>query len=221
MSVWIYQLEVTMHGPSANYAQQDIASLLQHLSAALRALATPPGKKILQEQGSESDSPSDSDTSNLNDTPPSSSGIDPVTVFKTAQNNFFRTIDRIDKHLTRQIYALEEAGIITLKSGTGSGTGAAGAGATEEQPQQLPQPQMIPGQPQAAGITTDTSIAPAPKARLEPDGMGRYGKLDVGRLNMASSTVERDMEGELWHKAREHLGRMASQASGGEDRMEE
>jgi hypothetical protein len=36
--------------------------------------------------------------------------------------------------------------------------------------------------------------------------MGRYGGLDVGQLNMASSTVERDMEGELWRKAREELG---------------
>jgi hypothetical protein len=191
------------------------------LSAALKALATPPGKRIFQEQDSESNSPSASDTSNPNDTPPSSCGIDPVTAFKTAQNDFFRTIDRIDKHLTRQIYALEEAGIITLKSGTGSGAGTVGAGATEEQAQQLPQPQMIPGQPQAAGITADASVAPAPKARLEPDGMGRYGKLDVGRLNMASSIVEREMEGELWRKAREHLGRMTSQASGREDRMEE
>ena len=35
--------------------------------------------------------------------------------------------------------------------------------------------------------------------------MGKIGSFDVGHLNMASSAVERDMEGELWAKTREVL----------------
>lgn len=45
-------------------------------------------------------------------------------------------------------------------------------------------------------------------ARLDPDGVGRYGNLDVGRMNMAIDTVERDMERELWARAREHAERL-------------
>ena len=57
---------------------------------------------------------------------------------------------------------------------------------------------------------------------MEPDGMGRYGSLDVGKLNMASSTVERDMERELWMGAREELTRVVGEGVGGEgDKMEE
>lgn len=89
--------------------------------------------------------------------------------------------------MKRNIYALEEAGIITLRNagegvpGAEGGAAAAGTG--------------------AGGATAgegNTGRAKEIVARLEPDGVGRYGSLDVGQLNMASSTVERDMERELW-----------------------
>jgi hypothetical protein len=183
---------------SANlFVRQDIASLLSHLSSAMRALATPPNTANTPDH-----SPTDAPVVD-------SEAADPVATFKTAQSDFFQTIDRVDKHLTRQILALEEAGIITLRS-TGAGAGAEGEAGSSQQ-QQLQQG--------GAGEAARVRAAPT---RLEPDGMGRYGSLDVGKLNMASSTVERDMERELWRRAREELTRVVQQSGGDEgDKMEE
>ena len=58
-------------------------------------------------------------------------------------------------------------------------------------------------------------------ASLDPDGMGRYGKLDAGVRNIASNTVERDKERELWKRAREHVTRLAANQGDAGDRMQE
>jgi Mediator complex protein len=116
--------------------------------------------------------------------------------FVKIQEDFVNTLDRIDKQLKRQIYALEEAGIITLRSASDQQPGADGEGG-------------VGGR--AKGIT----------ARLDPDGVGRYGSLDVGRLNMASSTAERDMESELWKRARGLLEAVTVERAVGGDRMQE
>lgn len=42
----------------------------------------------------------------------------------------------------------------------------------------------------------------APKASLKPNGLGAIGNLDVGWLNSRSTRVEREMEAELWDKAK-------------------
>jgi hypothetical protein len=195
---------------------QDIASLLVHLSSSMRALATPPGTTITQ----------NNTTTNGHPIPESSEEaaavIDPITAFNTAQSTFFNTVDRIDKHLTRQILALEEAGIITLRNKDGAGAdgqsqqqgGEAGPGQQQQQQQQLGGGDV--------GAGGGKARATGPK-RLEPDGMGRYGSLDVGKLNMASSTVERDMERELWLRAREELERVVGDGVevGAGERMEE
>lgn len=94
--------------------------------------------------------------------------------FKTAMYDFIAAVDSVDKRLKRQLYGLEEAGIIKLR-------GPAGA----------------PG-----GMGAD------PVSSLEPDGAGKIGELDVGQLNAGSSTVERDMERELWETATGHLLRV-------------
>ncbi|KAK4114867.1 hypothetical protein N656DRAFT_843563 [Canariomyces notabilis] len=179
----------------------DIASLLNHLSSAIRALATPPSAA-----GSDNDGSGDVLIldSSPGAAPPSSS---PLTSFRAAQAAFFQTVDRIDKQLTRQIFALEEAGIITLRGNTTN------IGDQQQTQQQQGQGQQ---QQQQSGEAADGAAAVA--ARLEPNGIGRYGKLDVGQLNMASSTVERDFEAELWRRAREHLERVVKEE---EDRMKE
>ncbi|EJP64517.1 hypothetical protein MY5147_005992 [Beauveria neobassiana] len=46
--------------------------------------------------------------------------------------------------------------------------------------------------------------APA-RASLRPNGVGAVGNLDVGWLNSRSTKVERDMEAELWDKAKKLL----------------
>ncbi|KAJ6788146.1 hypothetical protein PWT90_03247 [Aphanocladium album] len=43
------------------------------------------------------------------------------------------------------------------------------------------------------------------KASLKPNGLGAVGNLDVGWLNSRSTKVERDMEAELWDKAKKIL----------------
>ncbi|KAK4459581.1 mediator complex, subunit Med11, partial [Cladorrhinum samala] len=166
---------------------KDISSLLTHLSSALSALATPPNSTV----------------------PPSSDDgipLDPQTAFQSAQTNFFNTIDRVSKHLSRNIYALEEAGIISLRSSAQQQDGGLAG-----------QPQPGSSQGMNQGGFGDSQQQDG-KGRLEPDGAGRYGKLDVGRLNLASSTLERDKEVELWRKAREFLEKVEQEEG---DRMQE
>lgn len=100
---------------------------------------------------------------------------------------FLSTLHSVDVRLKRQIWGLEEAGVITLKSareGPDGGGSAAGSGAGG-----------------GGGSTVKTN--------LEPDGVGKVGGLDVGWLNASSSKVERDMEAELWTGMRKHLESLA------------
>ncbi|KAL2025184.1 hypothetical protein VTK56DRAFT_186 [Thermocarpiscus australiensis] len=200
----------------------DIASLLRHLSSAMRALATPPGGTRTPQQRHPTGSSNDDD-----DVPILESESDPLTRFRAAQTAFFHTVDRIDKNLTRQILALEEAGIITLRDGGGgASSGTAGdAGAGDLHHGEAAAAAAVGVGSGAAGGGGSSSAAArtgrVPTARVEPDGVGRYGTLDVGRLNVASSTIERDMEGELWRRAREHLAKVMGEGGGGGDRMEE
>lgn len=103
-------------------------------------------------------------------------------------NAFMSTLHSVDVRLKRQIWGLEEAGIITLKSARegadGSSSNAAGSGGAS---------------------AANTAI----KTNLEPDGVGKIGGLDVGWLNARSSKVERDMEAELWTGMRKHLESVA------------
>lgn len=111
----------------------------------------------------------------------------------------------MDVHLKRQIWGLEEAGIISLKSSrdaaaadsggpAGAGSSAAGAGGAAAA--------ATGGSADAAGSAVKTS--------LEPDAVGKIGGLDVGWLNARSNKVERDMEAELWTGMRKHLEEIAA-----------
>jgi hypothetical protein len=75
------------------------------------------------------------------------------------------------------VWALEEAGIITLK------------GSSKQNP---------------AGANGSGSDKGA-KVSLQPDGVGKVGGLDVGWLNARSNKIERDMESELWTNMRKYL----------------
>ncbi|KAK3685810.1 mediator complex protein-domain-containing protein [Podospora appendiculata] len=163
----------------------DIATLLEQTSSALRSIVQPPPA-----------APSESDDEPLHQRAAAENPA--LADFTAIQDSFLTTLDRIDKHLKRQIYALEEAGIITLRGGPSDQQPGAVAGVADGG-----------GDGQVGGRTKGIT------ARLEPDGVGRYGTLDVGRLNMASSTVERDMEGELWRRAREHLEGVSARREGG------
>ncbi|KAK0735437.1 mediator complex protein-domain-containing protein [Apiosordaria backusii] len=152
----------------------------------------------------------------------------PQEKFKSAQELYFRTIDRISKHLDRQIYALEEANILTLSSSSSatqqpddSSSQPSSSTTTQQQPQSQPG-----GGSQTDKDAKNTKGSEAAAARLDPDGAGNYGKLDVGRLNLASSTTERDVEAEVWERVKAHFAQMTVAAGAGNnnndnDRMQE
>ena len=174
---------------------QDIASLLQHTSDALRSIAKPP-------------EPDTSDNEDFNQ----SSTDSAVSNFKAAQSEFISTLDRIDKQLKRHIYALEEAGVITLRGSSDpqQGTEGGGGGVAITAPTG-----------DGAGAGGSSGRGKEITARLDPDGVGRYGSLDAGQLNMASSTVERDLESALWARAREYIGEMMAERASEADQMQE
>ena len=105
-----------------------------------------------------------------------------LATFKSSMNAFMSTLHSVDVRLKRQIWGLEEAGVITLNS-TREGPDGGGSAAS-------------------SGAAGSGSVV---KTNLEPDGVGKVGGLDVGWLNARSSKVERDMEAELWTEMRNHL----------------
>ncbi|KAK3493966.1 mediator complex protein-domain-containing protein [Neurospora crassa] len=218
------QMDIDIHEPftTAEHIQQlsnidnDIVSLLELTSNALRCLASPP--------------PTSSDTQNQTEAEQhkqqqEQDQEDATTRFTQIQSTFLSTLDRVDKQLRRQIYAMEEAGIINLRSSSSNsnpnnpdddGTGGPGepsasnkpggyaAASAPKNPGELTRPAKIETHRGAKWVRPVV-------ARLDPDGVGRYGNLDVGRMNMAIDTVERDMERELWLKARKHAERVVKE----------
>jgi hypothetical protein len=100
--------------------------------------------------------------------------------FKSAMDDLLSTLHSVDVRIKRQIYGLQEAGVIVLPPSQQEGT-----------------------------------ARPAVKSSLEPNAVGNVGNLDVGWLNSLSGKVERDMEAELWGKAREFLEKMDVREEGG------
>lgn len=106
--------------------------------------------------------------------------------FQEISNSYLRTLQSVDVRLRRQIYGLEEADIIPGEKSKPKGNGqesTAGEMAA-----------MMAGQ--GAGAKEETLISV---------GDGGMGKLDIGWLNSRSQSVDRNMEGELWSKARAFL----------------
>lgn len=148
-----FTVEENIH--QLNAIDKSIVQLMNHTAIALNALTF---------------TPSSSDANPTTD--PSSDSLDPDAkkeAFRSATNSFLTALHNIDVRMKRQIFALEEAGIVNLSN--------------------------MPRQ----------DAAPATKASLKPNGLGSVGNLDVGWLNSRSTKVERDMEAELWDKARKFL----------------
>lgn len=154
---------------------QDISSLLTHASTAIQSLAQPiksasseeqdPGYGTLPQNTNPEDTIANLDTEGR------------LATFSAAKDAFLTTLHSVDVRLKRQVWALEEAGIITLKgSSKQDSAGTNGAGADK-----------------------------GAKVSLQPDGVGKVGGLDVGWLNARSNKIERDMESELWNTLRKYL----------------
>jgi hypothetical protein len=114
------------------------------------------------------------------------SPVSSTDTFKSAMNDFLSILHSVDVRLKRQILALEEAGIINLKN-ISSDRAAMESGSKASQ-----------------------------KASLEPNGIGNIGNLDVGWLNSRGSKVEKDMEVELWARAKDFLTDLASAKKAGQ-----
>ncbi|KAI1149253.1 mediator complex, subunit Med11 [Nemania diffusa] len=105
---------------------------------------------------------------------------DPTQKFKESMDEFLRTLRIVNVGMKRQIWGLEEAGIISLQKREL---------VTREEG----------GEVQASH---------ARNRLLEPDGAGKIGGLDVGWLNSRSNRVEIDMEADLWQEAADIMQRL-------------
>lgn len=161
---------------------QDIASLLDLTGTAIQSL----GRQSLPPAPVTNNAATGPGAPDLQETQSQAqpSAAEQTRQFEDAMNKFLSTLHSVDARLKRQILGLDEAGIISLPSNKD---------AAKDKPKDE----------DAAGPVA--AAAPGPKPALEPDGVGKVGDLDVGWLNSRSNQVEREMEAELWTKARRHL----------------
>jgi hypothetical protein len=171
---------------------QDIASLLDLTGTAIQSLGSQglPSAPVANGAPDQHDARSQSQ--------PQPSPAEQTRQFEDAMNKFLSTLHSVDARLKRQILGLDEAGIISLP------TNKDAAAKDSSKPKD--------GEDGAGG----PAPAPGPKPALEPDGVGKVGDLDVGWLNSRSNQVEREMEAELWTKARRHLEALSGDASAGD-----
>lgn len=106
--------------------------------------------------------------------------------FTTAASQYFVLLSSVDVRLRRQIYALEEAEIIPAEA------------ATKEQPTNLTVP---PGSGAHANVPNTLATKQAVASKSASTG-GGLGALDVGWLNSRNDNVGKEMEAELWEKAK-------------------
>ncbi|KAE8443770.1 hypothetical protein EG329_001364 [Mollisiaceae sp. DMI_Dod_QoI] len=98
--------------------------------------------------------------------------------FEHASNSYLKTLQTVDVGLRRQIYGLEEANIIPAEKAKKGKDGQDGS--------------------TMGGLKTAAAAEPS-------SGDSGMGKLDIGWLNSRSGRVGRDMEAELWEKAKGFL----------------
>ncbi|KAI8626264.1 hypothetical protein F5Y19DRAFT_225563 [Xylariaceae sp. FL1651] len=110
---------------------------------------------------------------------------DPTRQFKESMDEFLKTLRTVNVGMRRQIWGLEEAGIISLAKREAS---------TKEE-------------------GGEVQLSNARNGPLEPDGNGKIGGLDVGWLNSRSNKVEKDMEADLWQEAEDILRQLIAHQS--------
>ncbi len=111
--------------------------------------------------------------------------------FEATCNSYLKTLQTVDIGLHRQIYGLEEAAIIPADKAKKTGQDALS---------------MMPGMPKPAAATQEAV-----------GGDSGMGNLDIGFLNSRSGQVGRDMEAELWAKARMFLEEKEGGKGAGEE----
>ena len=129
--------------------------------------------------------------------------------FQDRSNDFLRTLQSVDIRLRRQIDGLEEAGIIP-----------AGPTSAKPKPKEAIGASMGAGM---AGLQAGQSAVGGDKGERLTVAEGQMGKLDIGWLNSRSGSVDRNMEAELWQKARTFMEKVTKEeaARGGADSTED
>ncbi|KIM95104.1 hypothetical protein OIDMADRAFT_106642 [Oidiodendron maius Zn] len=103
--------------------------------------------------------------------------------FQEISNAYLRTLQSVDVRMRRQIYGLEEADIIPGEKIKAKGEG---------------QETTLGG---TSAVIVGQGVGGKEEALISV-GDGGMGKLDIGWLNSRSQSVDRDMEAELWEKAK-------------------
>ena len=116
--------------------------------------------------------------------------------FTDATSEYFSCLSSIDVGLRRQIYALEEAKIISAEK------------AVKESQSKLGVPTAFSS---ANGSASSASGLQPNKERSGLEG-GRLGSLDVGWLNSRNDRVGKEMEAELWSKAEDFVRRLENRS---------
>ena len=179
---------------------QDIASLLELTGKSLQSLGK---QNVTAPPKSDSNGAPEQEQAQ-----PQPSAEEQTQAFRDTMNKFLSTLHSVDALLKRQILGLDEAVIISLPSQENKDNNN---NASKDRPSK---------EDDTTATTTTTTTAGGPKPALEPNGLGKVGNLDIGWLNSRSNQVEREMEAELWTKARKHLEGLAGGASGGADDTE-
>ncbi|KUI71431.1 hypothetical protein VM1G_06722 [Cytospora mali] len=182
---------VDIHAPFTRVERMEQLAAIDHDIASLLELT---GESI-QSLGKQNVAPPPPNSNNgaaaeHEQPPPQPSAEEQTQAFRDAMNKFLSTLHSVDALLKRQILGLDEAGIISLPNQENKDN-------VKDRP-----------------TKEDDNIGP-PKLALEPNGLGKVGDLDVGWLNSRSNQVEREMEAELWTRARKHLESLAGDAGSG------
>ncbi|SLM34410.1 Mediator complex, subunit Med11 [Lasallia pustulata] len=119
--------------------------------------------------------------------------------FTTATAQYFSLLSSIDIRLRRQIYALEEAEIISAE---------APAKETHSNPN------LSTAFAAFGGGQSGTAALQTATEKNITSTAGGLGNLDVGWLNGRNDNVGKDMEAELWAKAQEFVSSLTTKADG-------
>lgn len=111
--------------------------------------------------------------------------------FTTATSSYFTSLSSLDVQLRRQIYALEEAGILPTEA------------AFKETPASLAVPS---GVSTLGGLSNAQSSKQTGSSRAAITGDG-LGSLDIGWLNSRNDHIGKEMEAELWEVAQTSVDR--------------
>lgn len=136
---------------------------------------------------------------------PNESGSPPASLeghkaaFTSAASQYFSLLSSIDVRLRRQIYALEEAEILAAEPPAKENSAA-------------PASHGIFGE--AVGTTALPQATSQTTSKNASTTASNLGNLDVGWLNSRNDKVGKQMEAELWARARDFVERLESEQAG-------